>query len=263
MDFYTIPPNKHLDLMHEGNRYFALAHHYFSDTEYRKYFLNLRKGNSQAFITLDNGAAEHSLVTETMLLEAVSELKPNEVIAPDILFNKKQTIINLYNFIEKMIEHGFIKHTNVFGCPQGSNKQEWLECYYIMMINPMVSVIGLSKIAVPKCWHNVVGDQKIAVSRNQCIQELYEKQWLRKPIHLLGMGEHTEFDYYNEHKIPNIRSSDSCYTVLAALNDISFKDGITTRVPTTNEYFNQTLTSEQIILAKNNVEYLKEKYKQI
>ena len=260
MDFYAIPPNKHLDLMHDGNRYFALAHHYFSDKQYREYFLSLRQHNPESFITLDNGAAEHSLVTEDMLLEAVSELKPNEVIAPDILFNKQQTLANLYNFLRKMIDYKFISHTSVFGCPQGSNKEEWLECYHIMLINPMVSTIGLSKIAVPKCWHNAEGDKKIAESRNQCIQELVDRQWLAKPIHLLGMGEHTEFDYYLKHKIPCIRSSDSCYTILAALNDIAFDTGVTTRIPTTNEYFKKVLTEEQVILAKRNIAYLKTAY---
>ena len=263
MDFYAIPPNKHLDLMQHGDRYFALAHHYVADSDYRKHFLNIRKNLPGAFITLDNGAAEHSLVTEQILLDAVAELKPNEVIAPDVLFDKEQTLKNLYYFAVKMVDYKFIKHTKIFGCPQGKTKEEWLECYYLMMINPLVSTIGLSKIAVPKCWYDVEGDKQIAQSRNDCVKELEKRAWLQKPIHLLGMGEHTEFDYYLNNNISCIRSSDSCYTILAALNNISFQTGSVERIPTTNAYFEIAINDEQLALAKQNIEYLKNKYKSV
>jgi hypothetical protein len=263
MKFYTIPPNNHLDMMDYGERYFALAHHYIQDLKYQRHFLQLRKRSPRVFITLDNGAAEHSLVTEDVLLKITAELKPDEVIAPDVLFNKDQTISNFKSFVSKMGSRGLLSHTSVFACPQGSTKQEWLECYEHMVKNPFVSCIGLSKIAVPKCWNNAEGDTLIAQSRNECVKELQHQHLLIKPIHLLGMGEHNEFDYYLEHKIQNIRSSDSCYAILAAINGIDFNAGNTTRIPTTNEYFNAKLTEEQKTLAKNNIEFLKTKYRQI
>jgi hypothetical protein len=263
MDFYIIPPNKHLDLMQNGDRYFVLAHHYLSDSSYREYFLELKKEKPLAFITLDNGAAEHSLVTEAKLLEIVAQLKPNEVIAPDVLFNKQETLKNLDSFMLKMLTNNYIEHTNIFGCPQGSSKEEWLECYRIMYLNPLVSTIGLSKIAVPKCWNNETGDKDIAISRNQCVKELQQTGMMDKPLHLLGMGEHTEFDFYLKEKVSNIRSSDSCYTVLAAINNICFEDGNTTRIPTTNEYFDTALTDKQEKLAVQNLSYLQKKYKNV
>jgi hypothetical protein len=66
-----------------------------------------------------------------------------------------------------------------------------------------------------------------------------------------------------QNKIPNIRSSDSCYTILAAINGINFEEGNTTRIPTTNAYFDATLSKEQQLLAKKNIEYLKQKYKNV
>jgi len=94
MKFYAIPPNKELNLMHVADRYFCLAHHYVNDSEYRNYFLSLKDKPSSfyMFVTLDNGAAEESLVTEDVLLDIVKELRPNEVIAPDVLFDKNSTI---------------------------------------------------------------------------------------------------------------------------------------------------------------------------
>lgn len=263
MKFYAIPPNKHLDMMDNGDNYFCLAHHYFQDNEYKQYFLNLRKSKPDAFITLDNGAAEHSLVTEDVLLEAVKELRPNEVIAPDVLFDKNQTLNNFHSFIGKMNGFGLLRHTSIFACPQGSTKGEWLDCYQQMSKHSDVSCIGLSKIAVPKCWNDVVGDVMIGISRNQCVQELKDRKIIIKPLHLLGMGEHDEFEFYLKNKTPNIRSSDSCYTILAAINGISFENGDITRIPTENAYFDIELNEDQKNLAKKNIEYLKRKYKDV
>jgi aminoglycoside phosphotransferase (APT) family kinase protein len=77
------------------------------------------------------------------------------------------------------------------------------------------------------------------------------------------MGEHNEFQFYLDNNISNIRSSDSCYTILAALHGIDFEQGNLTRIPTTNEYFNATLTEDQKQLAKKNINFLKNKYKNI
>lgn len=263
MKFYAIPPNKHLDMMDNGDNYFCLAHHFFQDENYKQYFLDLRKKNPRAFITLDNGAAEHSLVTEELLLDAVKQLKPSEVIAPDVLFDKQATLANFYSFADRMYYDDLLRYTSIFACPQGSNKSEWMECYREMVSHPFVKCIGLSKIAVPKCWNNAVGDKMIAKSRNECVSELRDQRLLFKPVHLLGMGEHTEFDFYLENKISNIRSSDSCYTILAALNGISFEEGDTTRIPTENAYFDVELNENQKTLAKKNIDYLKNKYRNV
>lgn len=263
MKFYCIPPNNHLDLMDEGDRFFGLAHHYVQDVKYQRHFLNLKQRSPRVWITLDCSAAEESLVTEQVLLDIVGELKPDEVIAPDVLFDKEQTLKNFKSFVAKMYNKGYLSHTSIFACPQGSTKEEWLDCYVQMITSPFVRCIGLSKIAVPQCWNNAKGDKMIAQSRNECVQELQKRSWLIKPIHLLGMGEHNEFDYYLKNKTSNIRSSDSCYSVLAAINNIDFEKGDLTRIPTTNAYFDVILNEDQIALAKKNVNYLKKTYKNV
>jgi hypothetical protein len=263
MKFYAIPPNKHLDMMDNGDGYFCLAHHYLQNKEYKQHFLSIRKNKPNAFIILDNGAAEHSLVTEDMLLAIVRELRPNEVIAPDVLFDCDNTILNFYSFVGNMEKQKLLGKTSIFACPQGSTKEEWLTCYRQMISVSHVSCIGLSKIAVPRCWNNAVGDTMIADSRNECVVDLVNMGILKKPLHLLGMGEHTEFDLYLGLKIPFIRSSDSCYTILAALNGIDFEEGDTTRIPTENAYFDVELNEDQKILAKKNIKYLKKKYKDV
>jgi len=249
--------------MEHGDRYFCLAHLYLKDERYKRHFLALRNKSPKVWITLDNAAAEHSLVTEQVLLDITAELKPDEVIAPDVLFNSKQTIKNFFEFAAKMLQKGLLSHTSIFACPQGTIKSEWLDCYTQMAQNPFVQTIGLSKIAVPKCWNNAENDTLIGLSRNQCVKELQERNLLIKPLHLLGMGEHEEFDYYLKNKVPFIRSSDSCYTTLAAMNEIDFENGDNTRIPTPHWYFDVTLTEDQIELSKKNLNYLKRKYKDI
>lgn len=257
MDCYFIPPNNSLSWMDRGNNVcFCLAHFYMQYPHYRDYFLKLKEKGK--FITLDNGAAEHSIVSQEDLLNIVKELKPNEVISPDILFNKQETISNLYSFVAEMKTRNLIEHTNIFACPQGSTKEEWIECYTEMVNHPNVSVIGLSKIAVPKCWLGKVNDEGIKQSRNTCVDYLIENQLLKKQIHFLGMGDPTEFAHYN-HIL--LRSTDSCYTIYAALNGIKFGEGEFTRIPTVNDYYDQSIPKniEPIIL--HNFSFLRKQLK--
>jgi len=45
-----------------------------------------------------------------------------------------------------------------------------------MLVSPFVKCIGLSKIAVPKCWNDAEEDKMIGLSRNQCVKDLQEKR---------------------------------------------------------------------------------------
>lgn len=246
MGCYIIPPLTNLSLMHRGtNRYFCLAHFYLQDSKYREFFLKLDK--TKVFITLDNSAAERSLVTETKLLDIVKELEPNEVISPDILFDKEKTINSLLSFIEKMKR--LKVRTKIFGCPQGKTKEEWLECYKFMLARPEVSTIGLSKISVPFCWLGASKDEKIKEARQMCVQYLDENELLFKPIHLLGMGDPTEYRDYNHIML---RSTDSCYTILAATHGLEFGKNRFKRIETTNDFYTQKLLGPtKEIVAKN------------
>lgn len=256
IDCYIIPTLYDLDLMHEGqgNRFFCLAHFYIEYEHYRNKFIELRKDPGN-FITLDNSAAEKELVTEDVLINIVKELKPNEVIAPDVLFDKEQTLKNLDSFIKRMRNEQLLDQTKIFGCPQGNSKEEWLDCYKQMMNNLDVSVIGLSKISVPRCWMNAFGeDVNIKESRRECVKFLVDNHLIQKPLHLLGMGDPTEYEIYN-HK--NIRSTDSCYTVLAAWHGVDFSSGDLRRIPTTNDFYEHKLSEEQHELALKNIMFLK------
>ena len=249
MDFYVIPTRKNLELSYlgVGGRLFCLAHFYKSDPEYRQFFLNAREHNPDVFITLDNSAAERALVTEDVLIDIVKELKPSEVVAPDILFDKDATITNLEKFIDRMKSEDLLGQTEVFGCPQGKTKDDWLYCYKYMLDHDDVSTIGMSKIAIPFAYGETEFDVNIAGRRQQAVQDLRERGWLEKPLHFLGMGDPREYSRYTEdfpdHK-DVFRSSDSCYSVLAAVKGIDFYDTPEVRVKTTEDFYEIDIAKE-------------------
>lgn len=257
MDCYIISTLNNLDLMHlnKGNRYFVLAHFYLQYEHYRNFFKKVKQNGG--FITLDNSAAERKLVSENDLLNIVQDLNPDEVIAPDILFDKERTIKHTQNFIDKMIEKDYYKKTSIFGCPQGKTEKEWLDCYEWMLNNKHIKTIGMSKISIPKCFGNGNGnDDEIAETRKKVYDIIVQRGLLKKELHFLGMGDVTEFYYYDKNN-KFLRSTDSCYTILSAFNGIDFKDGNFKRIKTTNDFYEKKLNENQIKLAISNIDCLK------
>jgi hypothetical protein len=256
MLFYVIPPLTNLSLAEKGTAgYYCLAHLYYKHAHYRKFFK--KKKEEGYFITLDNGAAESSLVTPKVLLNIVTDLMPDEVIAPDVLFDKDATIKNLNKFIHAMKKENLLEKVNIFGCPQGRSQKEWLDSYKTMLNNKNVKVIGLSKISVPYCWYNqATNDTHIAEARQKCVKYLFVNNLITKPLHLLGMGDYREYLDYKKYNCKLIRSTDSCYTVLAALKNIRFKEEEFKRIKTTNDYFTSKLTKKQREIALYNINQL-------
>ena len=267
MENYVIPGIYDLDMTDhaKGNRYYCLAHFYLQYMHYREFFKKVKAAGG--FITLDNSAAEKALVTEEKLLGIVDDLQPNEVIPPDVLFDKQATLDNFYPFIEKM-KVGARKNVGIFACPQGTNGQQWFDCYAEMKKHPRVTVLGLSKIAVPKCFAVIDvddQDQNIKEGRHNCIDYLYASGSITKPLHFLGMGDPTEYLYYRKPKFESVRryfrSTDSCYSILAAVHGIDFEfqyndNGIVERVRTTDEFYEHKLDSFERQLALRNIAFL-------
>ena len=259
MKFFTLPPASNLNLMDLGTAgHFCLAHLYLTDPDYRSQFLHIRQRRN-SFILLDNGAAEHSLVSEEVLLKIVEELRPDEVIAPDVLNNYEQTIHNLHSFIDAMQKRGLLKHTNIFFCPQGDNMGEWMKAYIHGLEIPEVSTIGMSKIALPHCMFKAKDDKMIATSRMMTLISLDALQLLKKPIHLLGAETPLEFSSHPVYS--NVRSTDSCLSVWSAMNGQDWSQNVSSafqRIPTPHDYFDRVMTQEQIELAKSNIKFLEQ-----
>ena len=121
MDFYVISPISDLEPMKLGDRIFVLAHLWVQFPKYRE-FIKARKEEGY-WITLDCSAAERALVTETVLINICHELMPDEVIAPDVLFDKDATIKNAISFRDRMEAEDLLNKIDIFFCPQGKTKE--------------------------------------------------------------------------------------------------------------------------------------------
>ena len=260
MDFYVISPVSNLEPMKLGDRIFALSHLWVQFPEYRKFILEQKSAGK--FITLDNSAAERALVTEDILIDICHELMPHEVIAPDVLFDKDETIKNALSFRIRMEKEGLLNVINIFFCPQGKTKQDWLEAYEWGINQDWINVIGFSKIAIPQAWlPEWKDDQGIKEARHMAYDYLKERNLLLKPIHCLGQGSYTEFEYYDH---PMMRSTDSVYPVLAAAYDIDFTKDAETRIPTPHNFLETfDMQSVNMDLVKSNVEMLKKSCRRV
>ena len=254
MEFYVISPISNLEPMKLGDRIFALSHLWVQFPEYRKFILEQKSAGK--FITLDNSAAERALVTEDILIDICHELMPHEVIAPDVLFDKDATIANAISFRDRMEKEGLLDLIQIFFCPQGKTKQDWLEAYEWGINQEWISVIGFSKIAVPNAWlDSFSDDQGIKEARHMAYDYLKKKGMLVKPIHCLGQGSFLEFQYYDH---PAMRSTDSVYPILSAVNGIDFKKDTQTRIPTPHNFLETfDMQNADMNLIKSNVEMLK------
>jgi hypothetical protein len=256
MDFYVISPVSNLEPMRMGNRIFILSHLWVQYPHYREFIYSLIDEDLDRWITLDNSAAERALVTEDVLIQVCHELMPSEVIAPDVLFNKDETIKNALAFKTRMEKEGLLDAIDIFFCPQGKTKEDWLEAYEWGLNQDWIQTIGFSKIAVPQAWlPEWKDDQGIKEARHMAYDYLKEKNMLVKPIHCLGQGDPTEFSYYTH---PAMRSTDSVFPVLAAAYNQDFNVDHTTRIPTPHNFL-ETYDMSQINmdLVKSNVEFLK------
>jgi hypothetical protein len=254
MDFYVIPPLRHLDMMNEGDRFFCLAQLYMKDESYRQFFkMKVAQGR---WVTLDNGAGDHDLVTEDQLIAVAKDLMPSEVIPPDVLFNGVATIRNLETFVNRMKEEGLLDKIQIFACPQGKDREEWMFVYKYMLYHPNVTTLGFSKIAVPYAFLLKKNDEMIKEARHLAYDTLKAAGLIQKPIHCLGAGDPREFEYYKGD--PLMRSTDSCFSVWSGMNKISWADKNYIRIATPKDYFERSLTEEQEAIAYKNIFWLKE-----
>lgn len=264
MDFYVIPPLSASKLMNEADRFFCLAHLYVNEENeaYRTFFQE--KVKEGAWVTLDNGAAESSLVTPEVLLEVCKELMPSEVIAPDVIGDGAQTMTNATRFYGMLQGAGLEEKIELFFCPQGKDYEEWLMAYKWALTEKYITTIGWSKIAIPAIMNNASNDELIMESRHQLCEKLEElgtqhnddaQFYFPKPIHLLGAGDPREFSFYSDR--PAFRSNDSCFSIWAAMNGFKWDEEQYDRVKTPHDYFDRSLSRATSALAKKNIAALK------
>lgn len=256
MKLFVTPPIAHLELSELGNNnFYVLAQLWKHNKKYREYTQKAKEEGR--FLILDSGVGDEGEVIEKEeLFEITKIIRPNEVIPTDVLFDTHHTIDNCLWFIEQ-IKKEQIEDVDIFACPQGSNCREYLMCYDFFEKHKNIKTIGWSKKAIPHIFYpSKKRDQNIKESRIALFNHFHATEGLKKPVHCLGMGDPTEFKAYKLNTM--MRSTDSCYPILAAIKGIELGKDEFKRVPTPKNYFDLKMTKKQIELAKRNVEFVKE-----
>ena len=136
---------------------FVLFHLYISESEYKKYFNEMREAHPERMMIFDNSAYEFFVKGEELDLdkyaEAIIELNPDYYILPDVLMDKEKTVTNILKFKTKQqryIESEFEKIGESAPQPiavvQGNTIEEFNTCLFLLFN------MGYTNIALP--FHN-------------------------------------------------------------------------------------------------------------
>jgi hypothetical protein len=94
-------------------------------------------------VILDNSAYELKKPLEAeILLDLVEEIGFQEVVAPDYFGDGKKTISSTFEFLEKYSERKV--ETKIQAVAQGSDVEDWKQCFIVLMPEWGIDVLGIS-----------------------------------------------------------------------------------------------------------------------
>jgi hypothetical protein len=241
MEFCLIAPISSLEL-DDGEYHLTLAQYMLKSEKYFKFYRKkIKEGH---YVILDNGAAEQGAsIDMKVLIKIVEKLRPNEVVAPDVLYNYRQTVRATTKFCQLIKDFD----VDVMGVPQGQTSIEWWSC--LQQIVDAVDCIGLSKYSVSKCFGKTA---------RPTIAKVLEAMEMDKSIHLLGLvnGVHELLEY----KGVDVRSVDSCLPVKYGKYGFRIWDDANTSLYFTLE---SRIPKKYYQLCRDNVAYVRELVKMV
>jgi len=203
----------------------------------------------------DNMAAENGVSSPIQeVLKAARDVGSNEVWASDKLYDKDATIELTTNFLKALTEEDKVRF-KIVGLPQGKNLDEWLKCYNWMLANDKIDVIGLSKYSI-ECFSELSGTKDFAICRMKCIEYLYEKGLVSKPLHCAGANHLIIHEIQTYKKYPNVRSIDSNIAFKLGVNRIKI-DECTEEPKARLNHHIRNLDKEQIEIINHNIQTIK------
>lgn len=188
MKFFPIFPISALDdIGYIFKEHFLLAH--IKSEKYWTYYRLLKNSRVGYYIILDNGAYEKKSVSPEELMYKAYLVGANEVIVPDKLSDKQETLKLIETFTNLINKTNNIRYMFV---PQGKTLEEWKECFdeIVRKYEKLIDVIGIPK---------VLGEY-----RRDAIK--YVKRNSNFPIHALGCNSFEEMVAFSK---LGIRSMDS------------------------------------------------------
>lgn len=181
---------------------YGLAHEALKSKEYRERLVTQAK--SDRVLILDNGADElgEGLQGEEFW-DLVEEVRPDVVIAPDVLKDGPETIHRTTRFLyelssrEALVDFGDMK---VMGVAQGKTLDEWINSYLSLISNSRIHIVGVPydvDFSVVKGDEYALRGKKSSRERSEnrvdLMAYLQNRGLLLKTVHFLGLNDLGEF----------------------------------------------------------------------
>lgn len=228
MKVATIVPTPMLG-MDKGDDYFmCLYQEVKSNPKYAEYFR--RKVEEGHFVIMDNGAAEGENPSWEELLEVYPLVNPSEVVLPDVVYNKEETLRQTkeaYLAFEKIkLRDSTEPKMRYMMVPQGENYTEWLECMKeFVQLHPVT--IGVSKFVTPKYQEEMGSDANV---RKECVDAIINfcggvenMRRMGVEIHLLGCWDNPKEIGEIARAFPGVvRGTDSAIAYVYTRNNIEY-----------------------------------------
>jgi hypothetical protein len=178
MKFAPIPPTGLLGEFSTGY-HLCLAHLLSSDERQMVYYKGL-SSNLDDYVILDNGAYEYGCsIPFRTILEVAKEIGPDEIVLPDVLLNKRETILSANEGHKLFIDDiEWASDISVMAVPQGESTHEWMQCF-----DALVNAIHPDVIGIPVVYESKMGR---GVLIKQIISYIGGDLWYQPDIHLLG-----------------------------------------------------------------------------
>lgn len=155
----------------------ALTHRVIFDSKYCEFYR--RRSKAGDFIILDNSALENKAKSRPLkdVVLAAILIRPKVVILPDFLFDSDKTLDELENALRSpalRFLRRVIPGIKLCAVVQGVDKDDWLECFYILNdTRNGIDILGIPMLTTHLFGSRVIVLQKIA-------------KRVKKQCHLLG-----------------------------------------------------------------------------
>ena len=199
-----IVPVPHLEQI-EANHYHMCLAHLVGDKRYAEFCR--RMSNMGKFVLMDNGAAEGAQLPVDELLKMYRAINPTEIVLPDTLNNCVDTLRKTLAFVHEYKDLPY----RFMGVPQGKDFDEWCACVEVMLREPRINTIGVSKFL------NIsTGEEDIRFHCCAYIAKVASALDRRDiEVHLLGCDEGPFLVGQIQELFPIVRGCDSAFAFIA------------------------------------------------
>lgn len=209
-----IVPVLHLEQIKDNHYHMCLAHLVEQSLEYGQFYRRMSEDGK--FVLMDNGAAEGAQLPVEELLTMYNTINPTEIVLPDTLNNCVDTLRKTLSFVH---EHKDLPY-RFMGVPQGKDFDEWCACVEVMLREPRINSIGVSKFL-----NIATGDNEIRFHACAYITKVASALERRDiEIHLLGCDEGPFLVGQIQELFPIVRGCDSAFAYIATQANVEITD---------------------------------------